>query len=183
MSEKHYETERLVQWRREKLNESFTKTLEIIAEYGFQVWSVFDNDQPEFGFSYTVGIFDTGDRPELLTVGLPPSTAHTALKKAAELLRSGANLTIGKHRDLVGKVDVKFLPVAPKWLHQVMLRTDWYYRGEDIPVFQLLYPDMENHFQDEENFDEYFRQPILAPGLEEGLLERGFWTATERKIK
>jgi hypothetical protein len=72
------------------------------------------------GWSYTIGIFDTCGKPEIITVGLPPEVAHFALNEAAKLMRAGADLTRGRHRDLVGRVECEFCPVDPKWITQLM---------------------------------------------------------------
>jgi hypothetical protein len=130
-------------------------------------------------FSYTVGVFDTSGCPEVIAVGLTEKTAHIALNAAVKLLRSGVDLTQGRYRELVGEVECRFAPVDSKWLHHVMGRADWYYTGEDVPVLQLIYPDHENRFQNEDGFEEYFRQPMLAPGTEEGRREHDFWAVND----
>jgi hypothetical protein len=183
MTEHTYETDRIQQWRKEKLNDSFSETLREITEDGYQLWSVFDNDHPTLGFSYSVGVFDTSAHPELISIGLPPKTASSALNSAIGLMRSGINLIVGRHKNVVGEVEVEFHPVDPKWLHHVMLRTDWYYSGKDVPVLQLIYPDLENHFQGEDGFQEFFRQPLLSRDQKESTLERDFWVNYDRNGK
>jgi Domain of unknown function (DUF4262) len=69
----------------------------------------------------------------LITVGLPPETAHFALNEAAELLRAGVDLTKGRHGQLVGQVDCEFRPVDQKWTAQLMGWAVWYYDGADFP--------------------------------------------------
>src|SRR5438067_497519 len=69
--------------------------------------------------------------------------------------------------------------IEPKWMHHVMGRADRYYSGEDVPVLQLVYPDRENRFQDEDGFAEYFRQPLLGPDVTWGRLEEDFWAAND----
>ena len=65
------------------------------------------------GWSYTVGVFDTCGKPEIITVGLLQDTAHFALNEAVMLQRAGVDLTNGRHGDLIGKVDCEFRPVDP----------------------------------------------------------------------
>ena len=66
-----------------------------------------------------MGVFDTSGKPEIITVGLLPETAHFALNEAAELLCAGVDLTTGRHRDLIGLVDCEFRPLDRKWVeHQ-----------------------------------------------------------------
>jgi hypothetical protein len=131
-------------------------------------------------FSYTAGVFDTCGSPELITVGLPSKTAHHALNHAVELMKKGVDLSSGRRADLIGNVDAKFREVDLKWLHQIMLRTDWYYERADVPVLQLIYPDLENRFQDEKDFNDYFRQPLLSGEILEETLEYDFWNSHDK---
>jgi hypothetical protein len=52
------------------------------------------------GWSYTLGVYDTCDQPEVITVGLREETAHFLLNEAAGGLRNGVNLAEGRHRDM-----------------------------------------------------------------------------------
>ena len=70
-------------------------------------------------------------------------TGAQSLNRAVALMRKGVDLSKGRFRDIVGEVEVEFLPVDPKWLHHLMLRTNWYYEGADVPVLQLVFPDLE----------------------------------------
>jgi hypothetical protein len=174
----HFSTPRLIFWREQgDLPKTFLATLNHIEKFGCTV--LYIEGDPATRFSYTVGVFDTFGLPELITVGLIEKTARIALNAAVKLLRNGVDLTQGGHRELVGEVECRFAPVDPKWMHHVMGRADWYYTGEDVPTLQLIYPDLENRFQGEEGFQEYFRQPMLAPGIEEGTREHDFWASND----
>jgi hypothetical protein len=174
-------TERLQLWRSRDLNPNFSETLDKIGEFGWQTWSVFANETAD-NFAYTVGVFDTLGLPELITVGLPVETGAQSLNRAVAFMRKGVDLSKGRFRDIVGKVEVEFLPIDPKWLHHLMLRTDWYYEGTDVPVLQLVFPDLENRFQWEDGFTDHFRQPMLAPGYPEQDLEGDLWDSHDRSI-
>ena len=170
-------TERTKMWRTRDVKPGVVDALDVIEEFGWQVMSVLAGEVSP-AFSYTIGVYDTCGKPELITVGLPASTAHPALNEAVNLMNEGVDLTLGRHRDLAGDVEVEFRKVDPKWLHQVMLRADWFYDGEDVPVLQLIYPDLENHFQDEdEHLNEFFRQPLLSGEIEDGSPEYDFWAS------
>lgn len=170
-------TERTKMWRSRDVKPTVLEALDIIEEYGCQLMHVAADDVCP-AFSYTAGVYDDSGKPELITVGLPSKTAHSALNEAVSLMREGVDLTVGRHRDIVGDVEVFFRKADPKWLHQVMLRADWFYDSEDVPVLQLIYPDLQNRFQDEDDsFNEYFRQPLLSGEIEEGSLEYDFWAS------
>src|ERR1700744_4410587 len=111
---RNFETARTRSFRAQSLAPGDERTISHIEEFGCSVVSVASNDHG-LGWSYTIGVFDTAAKPELLPVGLPPDTAHFALNEAAKLLAAGVDLTRGRHRDLVGNVECEFRPVDPKW--------------------------------------------------------------------
>src|SRR5208282_1474831 len=158
-----FQTARTRKVRETQLSAADERTIGHIEEFGCSVVSVKQTNYGP-GWSYTIGIFDTCAKPELITVGLPPETAHFALNEAAKLLRAGADLTKGRHRDLVGEVECVFLPVDPKWMRQLMDWAIWYYDGADFPVLQAVYPDLENRFPEHIEFDKEFEQPLMQPG-------------------
>src|SRR5215470_14744925 len=97
---KRFETLRTVKFRQSALSPEGERTIGHIEEFGCSIVSVARTTYG-LGWSYTIGIFDTCGKPEIITVGLPPETAHFALNEAAKLLRAGVDLTQGRHRDLV----------------------------------------------------------------------------------
>lgn len=149
-----------------------------IEEFGCSVVSVKKTEYGH-GWSYTIGVFDTVGKPELITVGLLPETAHFALNEAANLLRAGVDLTRGRHLDLVGEVDCEFRPVDPKWVKQLMGWAVWYYDGADFPVLQAVYPDLDNRFPEDERFNRAFEQPLMQPTVPMTTVENDFWASTD----
>jgi len=173
-----YDTERIQYWREQEIKPMFIKTLDLIERHGCAVLHIKgDNAGPRF--SYTAGVYDTSGHPEVITIGLTEGAAQVALNEAVRLMKSGVDLTVGRHREIVGEVECKFREIDPKWMHHVMGRAEWYYTGEEIPVLQLIYPDLENRFQTEAGFTEYFRQPMLVPGAEMTRIEEDFWSAND----
>jgi hypothetical protein len=174
MNDQPYITERTKMWRTRELTPWFTETIDHIEEFGFRVVSVVSEELAS-SWSYTVGVYDTCGKPELVTVGLPYKVALSALNEAVERMRNGIDLTNGRHDDIIGDVDVEFHPVDPKWLHHIMLSTTWFYEEADVPVLQLIFPDLENRFPDQPGFDIKFAQPMLSGDIEYGSLEYQFW--------
>ncbi len=172
-----YVTERTKMWRTRGVKPKVLEALDIIEKHGCQVMHISaDNVCP--AFSYSAGVYDTSGKPELITVGLPANPAHYALNKAISLMKEGVDLTVGRHRDIIANVEVEFRKVDSKWLHHVMLRADWFYDGEDVPVLQLVFPDLENRFQDQDDsFNEFFRQPLLSGEIEDNTLAYNFWAS------
>jgi hypothetical protein len=173
-----FETERTRRFREQDLSEGDERTISDIENYCCQVVQVMGTAAGP-RWSYTVGIYDTCGKPEVITVGLFEETAHFALNQATQRLRDGTNLAKGRHREFVGKFECQFRPVDPKWVRHLMNWANWYYDGAEFPVLQLVYPDLENRFPEEPDFDEDFRQPLLQPDAPETDMERDFWAAQE----
>ncbi len=177
---KNFETARTREFRASALSKEDERTISHIEEFGCSVVSV-RRTEYGLGWSYTIGIFDTAGKPEIITVGLSPDTAHFALNEAAKLLRAGVDLTQGRHRDLIGEVECEFRLVDRKWVKQLMDWAMWYYDGEDFPVLQAVYPDLKNRFPEDEGFDKAFEQPLMQPTAAMTRVEDDFWASTDPK--
>lgn len=173
-SDRHFETERTRKFRATELSPEDDRTIGHIEEFGCSIVSVTPS-KFGLGWSYTIGVFDTTGQPELITVGLPPETAHVALNEAAKLSRTGVDLTQGRYRDLIGDVECEFRPVDPKWIEPLMGWALWYYDGDEFPVLQAVYPDLQNRFPEDEGFDSAFTQPLLQHGAPMTRAENDFW--------
>jgi hypothetical protein len=174
-----FQTARTRKFRAAALSEEDERTISHVEEFGCSVVSV-KRAKYGLGWSYTVGVFDTSGKPEIITVGLLPDTAHFALNEAAKLLRAGADVT-GRHPDLVGKVDCEFRPVDRKWVKHLMGWALWYYGGDDFPVLQAVYPDLQNRFPEDQGFDKSFAQPLMQPDAPITGTENDFWASADPK--
>jgi hypothetical protein len=157
------------------------RTVSHIEEFGCSVVNV-SRTKYGLGWSYTVGVFDTSGKPEIIAVGLLPETAHFALNEAAKLLRADVDLTKGRHRDLIGQVDCEFRPVDPKWIRHLMGWAVWYYDGADFPVLQAVYPDRQNRFPEDKGFDAAFEQPLMQTAAPMTRVEQDCWASADPSI-
>jgi hypothetical protein len=172
-----YITQRTKLWRSRDVKPKALEAIDVIEQHGCQILHISADDVCPC-FSYSAGVYDTCGMPEIIVVGLPSKPAQSAVNSAVSLMRKGTDLTEGKHSELLANVEVQFRKVDAKWLHHVMLRADWFYDGADVPVLQMIYPDLENKFQDEDDeFNEYFRQPILSGEILEGTTAYDFWAS------
>lgn len=174
----NFETARTRKFRATELVPEDERTISDIEEFGCSVVSVVPKKYG-LGWSYTIGIFDTVGKPELVTVGLGPEAAQYALNEAAKLLRAGVDLIEDRYRELIGKVECEFRPVNPKWAKHLMDWAVWYYDGDNFPVLQAVYPDRENRFPEEEGFDNAFEQPLMQPEAPMTLVEDDFWASAD----
>lgn len=121
-----YETERTRRFRKGKLSAHDADTVSRVEESGCSVVSV-QARGAGLGWSYTIGVYDTCGKPEIIAVGLGEETAQFALNEAVKRLREGVNLAVGRHDGIVGKVQCEFRPVDSKWTRHLMNWALWYY--------------------------------------------------------
>src|SRR5579875_907904 len=94
-----FATERTRELRNTDLKVEDERTLTHIEQYGCSVLTVGRSSETYgLNWTYTIGAYDTSGVPELITVGLSPSTAQSALNAAVNLARNGADLTQRRHR-------------------------------------------------------------------------------------
>jgi hypothetical protein len=179
MLEVPFATDRTRRWRQSVLRDFNREEIESIEKFGFQVLGVAAETSSQ-SFAYTFGLFDTGGLPEIIEVGLPFETAFALLNEAVDRLRNGVKLSQGKHTGLLADVECEFRPVDPRWIERLMLGATWYYEGTEFPVLQAVYPDLENRFPEDANFDLNFAQPLLQPEKAFGQIEEHFWKAQEK---
>jgi Domain of unknown function (DUF4262) len=177
---KKYETERTRRFRSTELSKEDGDTIGNIEQFGCSVIQVKESSAGP-GWSYTLGVYDTSNRPEIIVVGLRDTTALVLLNEAAKRLREGVDLTRGRHREMIGEVECEFRPVDPKWIKHLMGWASWYYEGADFPVLQAVYPDLENRFPQEQSFDLAFQQPLMQPDTPMTTVEDDFWASADPK--
>jgi len=173
-----FETDRTRRFRESDLSETNARTIDHVERFGCHIVQV-KSTGAAHGFSYTVGVFDTSGRPEVITVGLGLETAAYLLNEAARRLRDGIDLTVGRHLDMLAEVECQFRPVNPVWVKRLMGWALWYYGGSDFPVLQGVFPDRENRFPEEPGFDKAFEAPLLQADTPQTSLEKDFWAAAD----
>jgi hypothetical protein len=55
----------------------------------------------------------------------------------------------------------------------------WFYSGTDFPVLQVVYPDAQNRYPEDDGFNTYFDQPLLQPDAPMRRIETDFWAAND----
>jgi hypothetical protein len=179
-SNPNFSTPRTRELRATELKPADERTVAHIEDFGCSVVHI-KPTKNDFGWSYTIGVFDTCGQPELIAVGLPEETAHFLLNEAVNLLRKGIDLSTGRHPDLIGNVECEFRPVDPKWVNHVMNWDIWYYRDDIPPVLQAVYPDKANRFPEDKDFDENHRVPLLRSAENMQTIEDDFWASNDPK--
>jgi len=121
-----------------------------------------DNYMP--AFAYTIGLYEKFGHPEIICFGLSTELLSSILNQACSLIREGKKLTTGVlYPGFILRYEVQLLEVDKAFYPDYMGYGMWYYDGQDFPALQLVWPDMDQEFPWEENFnpDYKFRQPLL----------------------
>jgi Domain of unknown function (DUF4262) len=121
------------------------------------------DDEP--AFAYTIGIFANYKQAELIVVGLRLELMHAMLNTLARRIKNGETLVIGDRIEgVIEGFDVMLREVtAPGSFEEHVGYARWFYKYEEFPLFQVLWPDKKGRFPDEPGATDAFRrqQPVL----------------------
>lgn len=135
-----------------------------IDENGCQIIDVSDNNYLP-PFSYTIGLSQQFNHPEIISFGLSTEVLQSFLTIAKDRIEEGETFEPNKSYSGFLKKDIKvyFLPVDKEYIKDYLGYADWFYNGEDFTVLQLIWPDKKGNFPWDKNFDKdlMFSQPLL----------------------
>jgi Domain of unknown function (DUF4262) len=127
------------------------KVLADIAEYGWHGVYVAEgvNHPP---WSYSIGLFETWQHPELIIIGRSRATTHAMLENLVMEIEAQypPDLTDRVDHLLLG-IRCRFLKVLPRYYNDYVGFARWYYRKRHFPLYQIvwageggLYPWLQN---------------------------------------
>ena len=131
------------------------------------------NYQP--GFVYSIGLFKKFGHPEIICFGLKTDVMGAVVNHARDLIQKGETLVPGKLYDgFLEGYKIQFLAVDEDYYWHYVGYGGWFYdRSFDFPLLQLVWPDKQQHFPWEEEFnpDWKFKQPLLDRNTDFKFLE------------
>lgn len=129
-----------------KLTRSDKKLLSDINTHGWHVLKIMGDDNGP-GFCYSVGLFKTFKHPEILIIGLKLDLAHTLINNIGEDIRTGKNFLSGQfYKDILDGYECLMLDVNKDYYDQYFGYAKWYYKNNDFPVLQCIYPTVKGVF-------------------------------------
>ncbi len=134
-----------------------------VKEYGWHVIKILDTDDTP-GWVFSIGLYETFDHPEIVVFGLNDETALYVINAVGEAVRKGQRFEIdGLYSDLIETYSCTFKPVNSVWYHDFLGYANWFYGGEDYPVLQCIWPDRNQKFPWEPEFNAnwVWAQPLL----------------------
>jgi len=128
-----------------------------VQQSGWHIADAFpDEDAPGFSafYSYTAGLWQTFQHPELILFGLRPDAADGVLQLAVNHIRQGQRYVDGEQTDdLTRDYLVHFRAAPTDDPHWPMSVTSAYYGHRNYPVLQVVTPDKDNHWPWEPDCD------------------------------
>lgn len=151
------------------MTKSEQKNIDDIKKFGWIVTMVMDKadestDEPNF--AYSIGLFETFGLPEILIIGLKPELQHIIINNIGEDYKAGKKLESGTfQKDIIDNFDCWVVEVDKKYYKDYFGRALWYYKNDNFPVYQIVYPTTKGIFPWEDDFPKTLKQPILSESI------------------
>lgn len=136
-----------------------------IADCGCSVTSVFDPDDKEPPFSYSISIAQSSQAPELIVVGLRPELGHRLVNTYNRRVRAGERFAPGiLYAGFLEGFEVQFGLVDRQHRAEYMRSATWLHGGPDFEALQLLWPSTSGVWPWDAEASEWLRanQPLLG---------------------
>src|SRR5262245_61632670 len=117
-----------------------------VEKVGWHVVLV-SSDEMTHGFAFTIGLFHTYQHPEVILFGLPHKVAVAVLNLIGTSVKSGHRLQAGDRSDeFLEGYSCAFVDFPRTSYHDFLGYAKWYYKGEEFPALQCVWPDREGRF-------------------------------------
>lgn len=140
-----------------------TKLISDIEEVGWHVVMIPEDDDGPAS-AYSIGLFQTFGHPEIIIFGLDLGLMHQMINLIGEEVRQGRQFADGESASgILEGYDVRFLQVARRHYQEHFGYARWFYKGDDFPALQCLWPDKHGRFPTDAVYPEPLRarQPLL----------------------
>ena len=134
-----------------------------IDQYGCYIVLVEPNDYLP-GYAYTIGLHQKFKHPEIICFGLSTALLGDLLNNACASIINGSPLNAGVlYDEFIKNYPVQFLNVNKSYYSDYMAICNIFYRTDDYPALQMIWPDKQSLFPWESGFnpDWKFKQPLL----------------------
>lgn len=122
------------------------RLFENVREVGWQV-NLIEADDEGPAFAYSVGLFHSFGRPEVVVFGQAPEVMHGMVNRVGEHFREGG--TYSDWEQATGVLDdfaVMFREVQKKYYQEYLGYARWFNRGDHFPTLQCVWPDTAGRF-------------------------------------
>jgi hypothetical protein len=148
----------------EPADEHDRKLLADVERHGWHVIGVME-DREGPAFAYSIGLYHTFGHPELIIFGLPVRVMHQIINLVGEEIRSGERFEhLAEYDDILEGYRVAFRTLAGRHYREYLGFARWFYRGDDFPALQCVWPDARYRYPWHPEAEPAFieRQPLLS---------------------
>ncbi len=127
-------------------------------------WHVVIVEDGRPGWSFSVGLFQTFRHPEVIVFGLGNDVGCEVINGIGAAIRAGNRFEAEQdYAEILANVRCTFKPVHQRWYQWVLGYACWYYKRDDFPVLQCLWPDKRQFYpwQPEFKAEWVWAQPLL----------------------
>ena len=121
-----------------------------------------DEDGP--GFAYSVGLYHSFKHPEIIVFGLKRELAGWIINELAQRIKAGERCEVGQeYTGLLEGYNCVFREAPKDCYREYFGYAMAFYKGHGFPVLQLVWPDKENKWPWEIDFNHHWiwSQPLL----------------------
>jgi|GEM_PF-75463 len=145
-------------------NEAKQAILANIEKFGCHL-SLLEPDNYLPGFVYSIGLYKNYGHPEIICFGLKTDVMASIINHACDLIKNGDIITTNKlYSGFLEGYHIQFIEVDKEFYPNYLGYAGWFYdMSFDFPVLELIWPDKQNNFPWDDNFnpDWKFKQPLL----------------------
>ena len=135
-----------------------------VAEYGWHAVNVIEDcDYPPW--SYTIGLFETWNFPELIIIGRSRATSQKMLETLANDVEMNGQPDVNDpEAHLLLGMKCRFVKVLPRYYSDYVGFALWYYRKRRFPLYQVVWPNGDSLYPWHPNAPRTFKewQPVLS---------------------
>ena len=142
----------------------YKKQLSDIKEYGLHVLHVLEGEKGPT-FSYSVGLFHNYQHPEIIMIGLKRDLAHILINNIGYDVKHGKAYKSGHFYDnILDNYECLMVEMDAKYYDEYLGQAIRFYKNNDFPVLQCLYPTVEGNYPWEEEWPEDIKdlQPLVG---------------------
>lgn len=121
-------------------------------------------------FVFTIGLFEKFQHPEIIIFGLKTNVMGHLLNGLRDEIRKGKSYNPNQtYSGLLEGYEIQFIEVKKENYPDYLGYAGWYYKNSfDFPVLQMIWPDKENKWPWDSDFNENwkFKQPLLDRNID-----------------
>jgi hypothetical protein len=140
------------------------RVIEDVRKFGWHIVAV--EDDPEGpAFAYSIGLYHTLKQPEIIIFGLKSANMGHIISGIAKEMRRGSRFEDWTESDqILDRYSCMFRRVDRGFYPDYLGYAMWFYRPDNFPVLQCVWPDRKGHYPWQPGFssETHARQPVLA---------------------